>query len=181
MNKFIGAMAAAAVSGVVLMGCGPAAEDAAAPEEFAADVAAVWEAYLATVQALADDDETAARETAGEMQQALASADPEALDDTSAAVWEQEHEALGASLDRFLDGEDIEAVRAQLEDVSAHMREIVTAFHGGVIGPVYVVHCPMAFDDQGADWLDERDEVHNPYFGEMMYSCGSVTETLIEG
>lgn len=34
-------------------------------------------------------------------------------------------------------------------------------------------HCPMAFDNQGADWLQNQDELANPYFGASMLRCGS--------
>ncbi|UII33072.1 efflux RND transporter periplasmic adaptor subunit [Fulvivirga ulvae] len=43
---------------------------------------------------------------------------------------------------------------------------------------VYVQHCPMANDDQGANWLSEVDEIRNPYYGDMMLTCGEVTETI---
>lgn len=38
--------------------------------------------------------------------------------------------------------------------------------------------CPMANNNQGADWLQTTEEVHNPYFGSMMFSCGEVVEKL---
>ena len=39
---------------------------------------------------------------------------------------------------------------------------------------LFVMHCPMAFDFEGGDWLQEGDEVRNPYFGEAMLRCGEV-------
>ncbi len=38
------------------------------------------------------------------------------------------------------------------------------------------IHCPMAFDGEGADWLQEGENVRNPYFGKKMPSCGSVVK-----
>jgi Cu(I)/Ag(I) efflux system membrane fusion protein len=35
------------------------------------------------------------------------------------------------------------------------------------------MHCPMALDNQGADWLQKDPELRNPYFGSMMLRCGS--------
>lgn len=34
-------------------------------------------------------------------------------------------------------------------------------------------HCPMAFDKKGAYWIQEEEEVMNPYFGSKMLRCGS--------
>ncbi|CAN5155486.1 hypothetical protein BH23VER1_BH23VER1_22650 [soil metagenome] len=36
----------------------------------------------------------------------------------------------------------------------------------------------MAFGNQGADWLSAAPAVLNPYFGESMLTCGTVTGTL---
>lgn len=32
--------------------------------------------------------------------------------------------------------------------------------------------CPMAFDNQGGDWLQESAGIENPYFGDAMLNCG---------
>ena len=49
--------------------------------------------------------------------------------------------------------------------------------YGGVDAPLYKAHCPMAFDDTGADWLQAGREVRNPYFGAEMLTCGAIQET----
>ena len=43
---------------------------------------------------------------------------------------------------------------------------------------MYIVHCPMAFDYEGADWLSAEPAILNPYFGDEMRSCGTVKEDL---
>ena len=45
----------------------------------------------------------------------------------------------------------------------------------------YRIHCPMAFDDAGADWLQTDTNVRNPYFGARMLRCGNVTDTFAPG
>ncbi|MEM6718941.1 MAG: efflux RND transporter periplasmic adaptor subunit [Bacteroidota bacterium] len=39
---------------------------------------------------------------------------------------------------------------------------------------VYAQYCPMANDDKGAYWLSLEQEIKNPYFGDVMLTCGSV-------
>lgn len=46
---------------------------------------------------------------------------------------------------------------------------------------VYLMHCPMVYSDQGADWLQANDELLNPYFGAIMLKCGTVVERLTKG
>ncbi len=43
---------------------------------------------------------------------------------------------------------------------------------------VFVQHCPMAFNNSGANWLSMSEEIRNPYFGDMMLKCGRVEEKL---
>jgi Cu(I)/Ag(I) efflux system membrane fusion protein len=38
----------------------------------------------------------------------------------------------------------------------------------------------MVYGDRGADWLQDDDQLLNPYFGSMMLKCGEVKEKLGE-
>lgn len=44
--------------------------------------------------------------------------------------------------------------------------------------PIYVVHCPMANNNKGSDWLSWEQEIRNPYYGEAMLTCGEIKMTL---
>ncbi len=46
--------------------------------------------------------------------------------------------------------------------------------HGAPKETLYSVHCPMAFDNRGANWIQWDQDVRNPYFGAAMLKCGSV-------
>lgn len=39
-------------------------------------------------------------------------------------------------------------------------------------GELHVMFCPMARSGQGASWLQQDDELLNPYYGSMMLRCG---------
>lgn len=45
-------------------------------------------------------------------------------------------------------------------------------------GEVYKQYCPMALNNKGAFWFANTKEISNPYFGDAMLRCGSVSETL---
>ena len=45
-------------------------------------------------------------------------------------------------------------------------------------GEWIVMHCPMVYEDRGADWLQAEEPLQNPYFGAMMLKCGEVVETI---
>lgn len=43
---------------------------------------------------------------------------------------------------------------------------------------LFVMHCPMAFDGKGGDWLQADKDVSNPYLGSSMPTCGTVKEEI---
>jgi hypothetical protein len=45
-------------------------------------------------------------------------------------------------------------------------------------GALYLEYCPMANNNEGAFWLSNEKQIKNPYFGDMMLTCGSVKETI---
>lgn len=46
------------------------------------------------------------------------------------------------------------------------------------VGKIYVIHCPMYNNKEGGDWLSTSPEIKNPYFGEEMLTCGTVTQEI---
>ncbi|MBK8976788.1 MAG: efflux RND transporter periplasmic adaptor subunit [Planctomycetes bacterium] len=73
---------------------------------------------------------------------------------------------------------DLAATRAAYEHVSVAAIALHEEFGHAGMAPLFVIHCPMAFDDRGADWLSRDQVVRNPYFGSEMYSCGAVERAL---
>jgi hypothetical protein len=56
------------------------------------------------------------------------------------------------------------------------MYELVKTFGAGK--KVYYDHCPMAFNNKGANWLSESAAIKNPYMGTKMPGCGSVEQVI---
>ena len=87
---------------------------------------------------------------------------------------------LGPLGQPLLATKDLESLRVAFEPLSDTLADQVRA-SGDQAGGVYLVHCPMAFDNQGASWLSPDPEVLNPYFADRMLRCRSVRETLSLG
>ena len=118
--------------------------------------AAVWTAYFAMQQALSKDDLPGAQ-AAGAVLAA--------------------HPASQESGDAISRADDLAAARQAFAELSTVL--IRVARQGGVhAGPVHLFHCPMAFDNEGAAWLQQAMQTQNPYFGGQMYRCGSWRETF---
>ena len=43
---------------------------------------------------------------------------------------------------------------------------------------IFRQYCPMAFDNKGAYWLSNTQDIYNPYFGEEMRFCGEIKGQL---
>ncbi|RMH29745.1 MAG: DUF3347 domain-containing protein, partial [Planctomycetota bacterium] len=68
--------------------------------------------------------------------------------------------------------------RVRFDGVSAAAIALVRRFGYAGDAPAGLAHCPMAFDNRGADWLQRGDTINNPYFGASMLRCGEIRETF---
>ena len=72
--------------------------------------------------------------------------------------------------------DDLETMRHDFRMVSDVLIDAVLSLGAGI--DLYKQYCPMAFDSEGAYWLNDVPEIQNPYLSEAMPGCGEVTEEL---
>lgn len=102
------------------------------------------------------------------VQTALAADTMDGVAENAAIIHQQTELEAARSL---AEAEDIESARSYFEPVSEHL--IAAAREHGVKDGVRLAHCPMAFDNKGASWLQSEGQLANPYFGATMLRCGS--------
>ena len=145
------------------------------PEAFRTQLGKVVEAYLPmkdqmVATRLADETLLAS------LRETLAKVDMMQVKGDAHVYWMKQLEAIEAHGNTLLKKDDVEAQRKQFSFLSQALINALTAF--GVDGTYYVQHCPMAFDNAGANWLSNEEQIRNPYFGDMMLKCGTVTDEL---
>lgn len=125
--------------------------------------------YLVLEDALVGSNATDAKEAVAKMQKEVQQLLPEA----SGKAYQKELRFLAAYLEVAGKASSVEDIRTRFEKISGSM--IVLA-NQKVFGSetLYVVYCPM----KKASWLDDANEVKNPYYGKAMLTCGSVTKTI---
>ncbi len=69
---------------------------------------------------------------------------------------------------------EIEHMREHFSSFSNNMFKLVKAFKANNGQSVYLDYCPM----QKASWLSNEEPIKNPYYGNKMLTCGSITETI---
>lgn len=148
--------------------------------EFYDSLKVTMAAYYQLSGALVKSDTTAADLAAVSMKQHLDSLPIARLGVDSARESQLQVNAgdIAAELQGLLiEKGGLDARRESFNMVSEMMYDLVKAT--GLKGStVYRQYCPMAFNDKGAYWLSDKAEILNPYFGDAMLTCGSVTDTL---
>ena len=131
------------------------------PECFAGLAVNMVPAYMDLQSALAGDDPSAARAAAGKLSGLLGDHCREAIP------------ALVQAAEQVGEGSDLAAMRVAFQPLSDTLWAMIeqTGWQGEQT--LRRFHCPMAFDNTGADWLQLVPETANPYFGAAMYRCGS--------
>lgn len=130
-------------------------------------LAATNNAYLTITKALASDQQ------------------PEALKAIPSLIAEAKKLPNDGDTDKLLKAlkhldmqKDIKGMRSAFKPVSNALITLARKHGMDHLGNLYVVHCPMALKGTGADWLSDKNEVRNPYYGSSMLRCGDVTETI---
>jgi len=134
-------------------------------------------AYLAMQTALASDQFEPAKEAVETARSALGAVPMEKLSGAEHMQWMKQAESLKATLGELAKAQDVEAFRVRFASLSDTMTAIIRTFPPAD-APLYVFHCPMALDNQGADWLQDNDQTTNPYYGSSMLACGDLTEQI---
>lgn len=110
---------------------------------------------------------------------ALALDNPEQAANAAAILAEStETDSIREPANAIAATQDLKAQRVPFKTLSTTLIAEIRANGLDRIGTAYVVHCPMVGSNTGADWISSVPEVLNPYFGDSMLNCGSVTQTL---
>jgi len=123
-------------------------------------------AYFPVAKSLADDDDSASMKASSEFLSTL-----KGLKLPNSPELMKGAEMMAAA-------GDIKSRRAALKAVSDALIELVRNHGVDQVGDLFIVHCPMAFDNLGGDWLSAQPTVLNPYYGDAMLTCGSLRDTL---
>jgi Cu(I)/Ag(I) efflux system membrane fusion protein len=146
--------------------------------DFRKQLGLVFDHYLELQNALASDDSEAAKEKAERLNKAVKEVDMNLLGGGARTVWVEALKKVNTGLSQILKAGDLEGFRSGFEPLSVGLAEAI--YHLGLDrhGSVFELYCSMAFDDKGAMWLQEDEDIRNPYFGAAMLQCGEVRRRI---
>lgn len=152
-----------------------------APEEtdptFKVQLTKVFTSYLIIKDAFVDTDANKVRIAADGVIKALKAVDMGLLKGDPHMVWMGQLGILEKSIESIGNLSDIETQRTEFAIFNLTFYKSLKTF-GLSNTTAYYQFCPMAFDNTGAYWFSDSDEIRNPYFGDVMLGCGETKETI---
>ncbi|MEZ5104189.1 MAG: efflux RND transporter periplasmic adaptor subunit [Draconibacterium sp.] len=148
-----------------------------ADPKFKAQLTAVYKNYLKMKDAFVESDPAKVGEEAKKLESAIKKVNMKLLKDDAHMAWMDQVNVLNKSIETIQSEEDIEKQRQAFSNFNNAFYKSLKMF-GLANDTAYYQYCPMAFDDKGAYWFSDVEEIRNPYFGDMMLSCGETKETL---
>lgn len=144
--------------------------------DVSAHISEVMSHYFHVKHALTKDDAAEAKNGATMLLRVISQFDNSLLPADQKAAYSQHINAIKEHADAIVKSADVDAERTHFAELSAHTYELIKAFGAGK--KVYYDHCPMAFNNKGANWLNEGAAIQNPYMGSKMPECGSVEQVI---
>ena len=131
-------------------------------------------AYAELQQALASDDLDAARRAVLALRDSLETVNMGGLSREARVHWLEEKALLSLATKKGVEAASIEPLRTAFGSISQSILTLERIFRHTGEGLRFEAYCPMAFDNQGASWLQRDRAIRNPYFGASMLSCGEI-------
>ncbi len=138
---------------------------------------AVLSNYLKFKDALVEDDFSSAKKLNAKIGDQIKSINKSQFNSEVGKIWESFQKELLASTNTMASAKDIKEMRNSFDELSETMIGMVKTFQL-TKKELYVLHCPMADNNKGADWLSASSEVKNPFYGSAMLTCGELKSTI---
>ena len=148
-----------------------------APKKFIKQLNEVLSSYLTLNESLIAANAQSAKKEALKISANLKGVEMKLLKGESHEYWMKQLKILNNEAKKISQIENIDTQRKSFKSLSDAMIKVIRSF-GLQSGKVYVQFCPMADNDKGAFWLSTQKEIANPYFGDMMLSCGETKDSI---
>lgn len=138
----------------------------------------VYLAYFGIHDALAADDLKKSQKDAETLMTSVSEMSHDGIAMDKMKAWHKLKSEILSSAKDISAAKSLTGARQAFSSLSADIYELCRGF--GVSGkfPVYRFFCPMAFNNKGGYWLQNKTGVLNPYFGKTMLQCGEQIEEV---
>jgi len=149
------------------------------PKKFTLQLEKILNHYFEIQQFLSQDKLNETQTGAGKLLKSLEKIDTKFLnEENSKNAWMKYASKLEEGTKAMAESKNMIKAREGFLLLSNNLIRVSKQFGDGLKLPVIIYHCPMAFENKGADWLQNKDGVENPYFGSIMFKCGREVEVI---
>ncbi len=134
--------------------------------------------YLVLKDALVATKRASGQKAAEALLKALNQVDPSGSPVELQAFWGKQVGPMKAHTRNIVEAGTMEIQRKQFFFLSELVIRNVRSLGSGD-QPLFLQHCPMAFNNQGGDWVSAQPQIMNPYFGDEMLHCGIVKDSFL--
>jgi len=145
--------------------------------QFKQQLTELYDAYLPMKDAFVLTNSKKVRKAGKKLIPFLDAVDMQLLEGDAHMVWMDQVAIMKVAMTKIMDTKNIEMQRMAFSDFNSAFYDAVKSF-GLQNQKIYYQFCPMAFNDQGAYWLSNEEQISNPYFGDVMLRCGEVKEVI---
>ncbi|SDS02900.1 membrane fusion protein, Cu(I)/Ag(I) efflux system [Gillisia sp. Hel1_33_143] len=139
-------------------------------------IEALLSEYLKLKDALVADDLQLSKKEIAAIKTKVEEINTIGLKGEAEKVWKMVNIQLINRTKELSEAKDLKEIRGGFDELSSEVIMLVSKLQ--VSTPLFVLHCPMADNNRGADWISLSSEVLNPYYGNAMLGCGEVTKTI---
>ncbi len=136
----------------------------------------VYNQYFLLKDALVRDNATVAATKAEALTKSISGVAEKSMTTEENALWKKTQTDLLLHAKHISESKDIAHQREHFALLSQNMITLAKVFKAD--DAMYIQHCPMYNDGEGADWLSKENAVKNPYYGSSMLTCGKTTTTI---
>ena len=154
------------------------AQDIMISEDFRILLHKLLNNYFEIQKALADDNFSEAIKSAQKAAESINSFDIEPSFQSARNKWRALLPKIKTAANEAKDADTIKALRDSFNSLSQVVEQTVIYFGATGDRSIYIAHCPMVNDNEGANWLSREKEILNPYFGAMMLKCGDIQQEI---
>ena len=145
--------------------------------DFRDGLAPIVRHYLDLQSALADDDLDTARVANTALSRAADEFAPDGPFD-AAEVWLGLRAEIKSHAKHLDQAKDLETAREAFLGFSRIISKLLNRFGNPTDTELRIAYCPMAFENEGAEWIQAAETIDNSYFGASMLTCGEIRETI---
>ncbi len=147
------------------------------PKEFVNQLNVLLNSYLKMKDDFFAADKDKASAQAKDILKNLKKVNMELLKGDAHMYWMKLAKTIKENAKVIAEADNIDTQRRAFKPLSEVMIKVYKSF-GLENDKVYVQFCPMFDDNKGAFWLSTQKQIANPYYGDLMPTCGDTKDSI---